>query len=90
MISVIHDSRRVARKCDLRHFDGLGQPRGSRCEQDGLRRVRSWIGPGNGMSPGKGFTLAQLVRAAAVARVKDAERREDYGGGEAAIRLIRR
>jgi hypothetical protein len=40
------------------------------------------------MSPGKGFTLAQLVRAAAVARVKDAERREDYGGGEAAVRLI--
>jgi hypothetical protein len=43
------------------------------------------------MIPGQGFTLGQLVRAAAVARIKDEERREGYGnsGNEAAVRLIR-
>jgi hypothetical protein len=44
---------------------------------------------GRDMLPGQGFSLAQLIRAAAVARVKDEERREGYGGNEAVARLIR-
>ena len=39
--------------------------------------------------PGHGFTLPNLVRAAAVARVRDAERREGTAGNEAVARLIR-